>query len=78
MDLADALSAFLHLSFTFNLKYPQVRVHLALDKFMALIYPLFLCRKLSTSVTSFSVSWLNMEILMEQKLTRPSPQLKTS
>ena len=24
MDLADALSAFLHLCFTFNLKYPQV------------------------------------------------------
>ena len=27
MDLADALSAFLHLAFTFNLKYPQVCTH---------------------------------------------------
>ena len=24
MDLAEAISAFFHLSFTFNLKYPQV------------------------------------------------------
>ena len=30
MDLADALSAFLHLVFTFNLKYPQVCTHFEL------------------------------------------------
>ena len=31
MDLADALSAFLHLVFTFNLKYPQVCIHFDLN-----------------------------------------------